>query len=515
MPRPIRPRLLAALLLAPLSTASAQLTLGAPFQDHMVLQRDRALNVFGHAPAGADVTVSVAGRRAIATADADGRFLAVLPPLAAGGPYRLAAKAGDAEVALDDVLVGEVWIASGQSNMEWQLQRFPDCADDIAASSDPQLRLLLVAKRTATEPLDTLDGQWRAAAPDSVPGFSAVAYFFARELRHHLGVPVGIVASSWGGTRCEAWTRRDAMAGVPSLQPILDAWDALDASYPERRARFDEALAAWEAAKAAAAARGEQAPRRPGEPVSPLDPQHPSALYNGMIAPLVPMTVRGFVWYQGESNAGRGWQYRHLFPAMIEDWRAAFGQGDLAFLPVQLANFHWNGGDGTFWADLREGQLRAMQTLPCVGLATAVDIGNPKDIHPDRKDEVGRRLALWARALCYGHAVVPSGPVYSHCAIEGDHVRLSFDHVGGGLRADGDALQGFTIAGPDGNFVPADARIQGDDVVVSAAGIARPCAVRYGWADDPVLSLRNAEGLPALPFRTDALPLPTRGTLRP
>ena len=500
-------------LLAVLTVAAAlqaQVRLGAPFQDHMVLQRGRPVTVFGHAKPEAAVSVAIAGAEATATAAADGAFRAVLPALAAGGPHRLIVRCGDEEKALEDVLIGEVWLASGQSNMEWEMRRFADMADDIDGSADDGLRVLLVKRRTSSDPVESIEGTWTAAGPDAIRDFSTVAYCFARELRARLGVPVGIVASSWGGTRAEAWTPRAGLVDHPVLEPILGFWDQLDASYAERQAAYNVALGEWELAAKQAKDAGKEPPRKPRPPITPTDRHHYATLYNGMIAPLVPMTIAGVIWYQGESNADRGWQYRFLFPAMIESWRDAFGQGDLPFLFVQLANFESRGT----WPELRESQFVTHRLLPRTGMATIVDIGESKDIHPPRKDEVARRLALWARSMCYGEELVPSGPLYSHAAIRGGEIHVYFDHVGGGLAV-ADGAAGFEIAGPDRVFVPAQVRVDGDHLVVRADAVAEPTAVRYAWRDDPAVSLTNADGLPASPFRTDSWPGATRKNLKP
>ncbi len=508
-------RLVAALLLAT-ALATAQVELAAPFQDGMVLQRDRVVNVFGTAPAGVDVVVEAGSSRARTRSDAEGRFLAQLPAQAAGGPHRLVARHGDAVDTCDDVWFGEVWLASGQSNMEWQANRFDDLRDAVAEAADPELRLLLVERNTATEPLSTFEGTWRPADPEVVAGFSAVAWSFGRELRARLGVPVGIVASSWGGTRAEAWTRPAALSHDPVLTPILERWTEIDAAWPEASKRHEAALADWEKASAEAKEKGERAPRRPAAPLGPLDRHHPGALYHGMIAPLVPMTFRGVLWYQGESNADRAWQYGPLFQTMIRDWRDDFGQGDLPFLFVQLANFESGKLDGTTWGDLRDAQLQTLRTVPNTGMACTIDLGLSKNIHPPNKAQVAHRLLRWARTLCYGEDVVPSGPLYSHCRIEGNEVRLFFDHVGTGLAGPTKGgYTGFRIAGRDRVWHDADVRLDGETLLAQSGAVPHPVAVRYAWADDPAISLRNGEGLPASPFRTDAWPVVTQGAFRP
>ena len=463
--------------------ARADPALPAVFGDHCVLQQGQPITVWGRADPAERITVRVAGRSATAVTGDDGRWQVELPAVEAGGPHELSVQ-GHATVRLRDVLVGEVWVCSGQSNMAWPVQAARDAPAEIAAAAHPRIRLFSVPRRAALEAPDDVEANWVACSPATVPGFSAVAYFFGRELHQALEVPVGLVHSSWGGTPAEAWTPDAALRREETLAPLLDQWAQRVA---DARAKGAKDLT--------------------------LHPNRPGNLYRGMIAPLVPLTIRGAIWYQGESNAGRAWEYRTLFPVMIRAWRAAWERPDLPFQFVQLANFHPRKPDpgDSAWAELRDAQLYTLRTVDHTGMAVAIDVGEAGDIHPKDKQAVGRRLALWALRAQYGKTVVPSGPLYRDHAIDGAEVTLRFDHVGSGLASRGDVpLEGFTIAGEDRVFHQATARIEGDTVVVSSPEVPSPRAVRYAWADNPACSLVNAEDLPASPFRTDDWRLTTQ-----
>ncbi len=459
--------------LAALAAASvrADVKLPAVFGDHMVLQQQTKLKFWGTADAGEEVTVTVGKSKASAKANEDGKWLIELPALEAGGPHQVSVK-GNNEILLKDVLVGEVWVCSGQSNMQWAVSQSDNPQEEIAAANHPQIRLFQVTRKVADQPQADVQGQWQACSPETVAGFSAVGYFFGRKLQQELGVPVGLINSSWGGTIAEAWTSR------PTLESDADYAEIL-----KRAANFN-----------------------------PQNPNQASVLWNGMLAPIVPFAIRGAIWYQGESNVSRAEQYAKLFPAMIQDWRKNWGQGDFAFAFVQLAPFRYGNLDPREMAELREAQMAALQ-LPHTGVAVTTDIGNVKDIHPKNKQEVGRRLALWALANTYGKDdVVFSGPIFEKAVVEGDKIRVHFTHVGGGLTTrDGKAPSDFTIAAEDGEFVPAQAVIDGETVVVSSEQVKNPVAVRYAWRDDAEPNLANKEGLPASPFRTDRFELLTKG----
>ncbi|HVK06087.1 MAG TPA: sialate O-acetylesterase [Armatimonadaceae bacterium] len=500
----------AALLALSISAARADVRPASVFADHMVLQREMRTPVWGTATPGEAVTVSIAGQTQRTRAGEDGKWLVRLTPLKAGGPHELTV-AGNNSVRYTDVLVGDVWICSGQSNMAWAVRSSDNAQQEIAAANYPNIRLMFVPNTTSSRPRETAAARWAVCTPETVPPFSAVGYFFGRHLNQKLNVPIGLVHTNWGGTRAEAWTPDAYLRADPDYATFLKGSDEYAQNYPAALARFEEAQKKWQEAADKAKAEGKpapgDAPRRPAAP--DRNPNLGSVLYNGMIHPLVPMGIKGAIWYQGESNAGQAYNYRKLLPTMIRSWRDAWGQGDFPFLIVQLANYGPDAPDakGSAWAELREAQTMTAEQVRNAGQAVTIDIGNPKDIHPTNKQDVGKRLALIAENRVYGDkAVVYSGPAYKAMKAEGGAVRLSFDHLGGGLEAKGGALSGFTIAGEDQKFVPAEATIEGDTVVVKAASVARPVAVRYGWANSPVCTLYNKAGLPAVPFRTDNWP---------
>lgn len=513
--------LLVACLLWASGTIHADVKLPALFGDNMVLQQGVQLKIWGTASPQETVHVEWSqeadgkgiGQVSSTTADLKGRWKVTFGPISEAGPITLRIR-GNNEITLKNVLVGEVWVCSGQSNMAWPVSRAMNAEKEISAAKYPKIRLFKVPQVVAAEPRDEigaprspLEGRWVECSPETIAGFSAVGYFFGRELHKATGRPVGLIQSAVGGTPAEAWTSAETLAGDPAFRPLLARWEEIFATYDKRRQAYEKALAEWREKAAAARKAGKQPPRRPRPPLGPNHPHRPSGLYNGMIAPLIPVAIRGAIWYQGESNASRAYQYRKLFPAMIQDWRRHWGQGDFPFLFVQLANFRpaVDQPGESEWAELREAQTRTLR-LPKTGMAVAIDIGEANDIHPKNKQEVGRRLALAARHIAYGEDLVYSGPLFKSMTIEGDAIRLHFHHVDGGLVAKGDKLTGFAIAGKDRKFVWATAKIDGDTVVVQADGVTDPIAVRYGWADNPACNLYNKAGLPASPFRTDDWP---------
>ena len=471
---------LPALAQAQASPATEALRMPSLFADHMVIQRERSVPVWGRTTPGATVQVRMAARTARTVAEADSTWRVELPALDAGGPHTLTVTSGAATRTFEDVLVGEVWLASGQSNMEWPVRAAQHADQEIAAAQDDRLRLFTAARTDARTPQWDVMGTWAATQPETVADFSAVAYYFGRRLRAELGVPVGLISSNWGGTPVEAWTSASALDAVPAFRALLDAFDVGPDSLKDAVSRPQDV---------------------------------PSALYNGMIAPLVPYALRGVIWYQGESNAhtlAQAAQYRTLFPMLIQDWRARWDQPTMPFLFVQLANFMeppQRPVQTAPWPLLREAQTHAL-TLSHTGMAVTIDIGAADDIHPRNKQDVGGRLARAALHGTYGQDVAPSGPLYQRMEREGSAVRLHFDHVAGRLDARGGPLQGFAIAGPDRSFVEAQARIEDGTVVVSSPDVDNPVAVRYGWANNPSVNLYNAVGLPASPFRTDDWPMP-------
>ena len=490
----------------PAATRGSRLRLPAIVSDHMLLQRDIAPSVWGWAEPGSTVSISLGPQQKSTVAWADGRWQAWLDPMPAGGPFELVIR-GDRDVTIHDVLVGDVWVGSGQSNMEWPVNKTVNADAEMAGANFPQMRIFTVPKKVADTPLDDVDAHWELVTPESVGPFSAVAYYFGRELHTRLKVPVGLIHSSWGGTPAEAWTSQRTLGSSIALQPILLNWQKALLDWPQASADYSRKLAEWEPKAAEATAQGLPEPPRPQPPQGPGHSWTPAGLYNGMIAPIVRYTIRGATWYQGESNAQayRSYEYRDLFAAMIADWRVAWNQGSFPFLFVQLANWlpHYADPVESHWAELREAQWLTLRTVPMTGMAVTIDIGDTEDIHPRNKQDVGRRLALEARRVAYGESLVSSGPLYRGMRIEGNRIRIAFDSVGGGLVAKTDPLAEFAVAGRDGAFVRAEARIDGPTVVVSSAAVPNPIAVRYAWQDNPQVSLYNREGLPASPFRTD------------
>ena len=501
----------AVLLVAAGMPAVAEVKLPGIFAPHMVLQRDLAIPVWGWANPGEKVSVSLAGQTEQATADPQGKWSVELAPIADPGPYTLTVK-GDNTIEIPDVLAGEVWLASGQSNMAMTVSRCKDIEQETAAANHPRIRMFTVARTPAETPQDNVQGSWQVCSPETVGGFSATAYFFGRELEKELDVPVGLINSSWGGTPVQAWTSIERQQEKPELTSLLDDWGRRIRDWDPEKAeeRFERDLKAWEERTAELKAAGKtELPRRPRRPVAPrLNPHRPACLFNGMIAPLVPYGMRGAIWYQGESNAGGGSAalYGMQLAMMIADWRAQWDQGEFPFLYVQLPNFRraqTEPSQTTGWVVVQEQMLKALK-VPGAGMAVTIDIGEADDIHPRNKQDVGRRLAYWALAHTYGQDRVASGPLYKSMEKKDGKITVKFDHVGTGLAVRGDKLEGFAIAGPDEKFVWADATITGPDtVVVSSSEIEDPAAVRYAWAENPKATLVNSADLPASPFRTD------------
>jgi hypothetical protein len=493
--------LLAAAVLA--GPARADVRLPKIISDHMVVQRGAAVPVWGWADAGEEVTVSLAGQTQTARADAGGKWRVKLDKLEAAGPHTLTVK-GKNTLTVKDVLVGEVWLASGQSNMQWSVAQARDPDKERAAADFPQIRMFTVARKPAREPQSDCSGSWQVCSPQTVGQFSAAAYFFGRDLHQKLGVPVGLINSSYGGTIIEAWISQDALKSLPELKGVLASYEKRAATYdPEKaKADYDKRLAAWQEAARKAREKGKQPPPRPRQPTDPRrSPNYPAVLFNGMIAPLIPYAIRGAIWYQGESNAGSedsGRLYALELPLLIRDWRGRWKE-DFPFAWVQLPNYE---SPAKGWPLVREAMLKAL-AVPNTGMAVAIDIGEARNIHPKNKQEVGRRLALWARAKVYGEKTPCSGPLPAGHKVSGSTVELTFRHADGGLVAKGGELRGFTIAGADGKWRPAEARIEGDKVLVSSPEVKEPVAVRYDWANNPDGNLYNGAGLPASPFRTD------------
>jgi sialate O-acetylesterase len=498
--------LLAALAAAPTSALLGAIAPASLFRDGAILQRDKPVPIWGTADAGERIRVTFADQTRSTTADTEGRWSVTLDPLPASSTPATLTITGHDTVTLTDVLVGEVWLASGQSNMEWPLRETYDHALDTPSSANRLLRHIEVRKVIADSPATTATFEragWQVAAPGTTGDFSAVAYYFARELQARLGVPVGIVNSTWGGTRAESWLDPVTLATDPALAPVRDEWVAQLASYPERKAKHEADHAAWEQRQAEAKTAGRPFTERPpGEPWGPGHHSTPASLYNGMIAPLAPYALRGVIWYQGESNAWRPERYQPLFASLITGWRARFGQGDIPFYWAQLASFAAGDPDGVKWALLREAQTQTL-ALPATGQALTLDLGDVPDIHPREKLAVGRRLARLALARTHGFELPDSGPALARAEREPGAFRIHFSDTHGGLRTPLRALTGFEVAGADRIFRPATAKIEGDTVLASSSAVPEPVAVRYAWRNAPDAALFNREGLPAVPFRTD------------
>ena len=551
----IRGRLFVVLMICHLATwmaatrAEAAIRLPRIFSDHTILQRETGVSVWGWSDAGEKVTVTFAKQSKTATADAEGKWLVRLDPMPANAkPQELVARGASGNVTVHDVLVGEVWLAGGQSNMHFPMSDAHNAAEVLPACADDGLRSFHVGWVPGAEPLDDVGGGWKASSPDTTKDFSAVGYFFARELREKLNCPVGIINASWSGTPIQPWISLKGLQADPPIDRLLKDWDKAVEQYkktqadPKLESDYRNALKVWQAEvepaykpaieayyadKAAGKPVGEKPkPPRPepsnpnpmGQPSPGWQPIVPAVCFNGMIAPLSTYSVRGVIWYQGESNSKRdGRDYRTWFPRLIQDWRAHWNQ-PLPFLFVQIPA---GGVDQTPVATtgmpwLREAQLMTLRE-PKTAMAITIDIGDPNDDHPTDKIDVGHRLALLARRDLYGEdKLVASGPLYDNVSIEGGKARVRFKETGTGLtpgqapwRARGveplpvDKLIGFFIAGDDRQWFAADAAIEGNSVIVSSPSVARPAAVRYGWARSPRCNLYNREGLPASPFRTD------------
>jgi sialate O-acetylesterase len=463
--------------------AQAEVKLPAIFSDHAVLQRDMPVPVWGWAAPGEEVTVSIAGQTHKAAADDKGKWRVTLEPLSVGEPLKLVVE-GKNRLERNDILAGEVWLCSGQSNMEWPVAASSNADLEIPTANHPRIRLVRVKNVGSQETMEDFEGAWQPCSPETIPGFSAVGYFFGRELQQNLDVPIGLIDNSWGGSACDAWIARKRMEGNPLYQAQLANWDKLAAEYAKDKDPKKASLLAGNA--------------------------RPANLYHARVEPILGYAIRGVIWYQGESNAGRAYQYREMFPLMIQSWREDWKQGDFPFYWVQLADYMAEkpepGDSG--WAELREAQTMTLDRLPKTGQAVIIDIGEASDIHPRNKLEVAKRLARWALARDYDRKIICQSPRYASMESKDGTITVKFKDVGGGLRTlDAAEVQGFAIAGEDRRWVWAEAKIVApDQVAVRSFAVEKPVAVRYAWADNPVCNLCNAELLPVTPFRTDDWP---------
>ncbi|WP_236919097.1 sialate O-acetylesterase [Ereboglobus luteus] len=488
--------------------ARAEIALAPLFADHAVLQRDKPVPVWGRADPDAQVTVSFQKQTATAIAEADGRWTAWLKPLSASSePEDMIVSVSDGggrqTIRVRDILVGEVWLCSGQSNMEWPVKQAQNAEREIASANNPLIRHISIKQRVAKTPMDTVPtGGWKSASPETAGDFTAAGYFFAREMQPRLGVPVGLVNSSMGGGIIEGWMPDKTLTDNPAFAVITQRWQQILDEYPAKKAEYDAEM--QRRAKAGAQQEDKSKPVFPriNPPIGPGHKYTPSGLHNGSIHPLIPYALRGVLWYQGEMNAGRPEEYNPLFSAMIKQWREDFGQGNIPFLWVQLPNFKSGDPAETDWARLREAQTQTL-SLPATGQAVTIDIGDVEDIHPKNKQDVGLRLALLARALVYGEPVECTGPVFDRASREGAAMRVHFSTGAKGLVLRKHSATAFQLAGADKEFHPAEARVENDTVIVTSTKVPAPVAVRYAWFNAPEASLYNAAALPAGPFRSD------------
>jgi len=501
---PVSSTALVVCLLVAAAPLPADVYLPRIIDSNMVLQRDVPLPVWGWAAPGEQVVVSIASQKATTKADPQGRWQVRLAPLPASVKPLTMTVAGKNTISLKNILVGEVWICSGQSNMGLSVGQVADAAKELAAADQPLIRLFESPKAPSPRPTSDVFGRWQVCTPETVKGFTAVGYFFGLNLVQKLDVPIGLINASWGGTRIEPWTPAEAFGDNPKLKDIAEqvAWQ--NEEQTKALAPLVPAIDAWVKAARHAQAEGQPVPPLPALPGSRLgDNTRPTTLYNGMVAGLIPFGIRGAIWYQGESNVNEGMLYFEKMKALIAGWRKAWGQGDFPFYYVQLAPYRY-GNQPTALPELWEAQVAAL-SIPRTGMVVTNDIGSVGDIHPKNKQDVGKRLALWALADAYGRMGVEySGPLYKSMSVEGGSIRISFDHVGSGLASrDGEPLSWFEIAGADGKFVEAQARIDGATVVVSSEAVPEPVAVRFAWSQVAQPNLMNKAGLPASAFRTD------------
>ncbi|MBI9018132.1 MAG: 9-O-acetylesterase [Phycisphaerae bacterium] len=470
-----------------IAMAGQNLKLASLFASDMVLQQQTQAAIWGWAKPNETITIVTSwDNKVVKTgSDTDGKWKTTVKTPDAGGPYTVVVKSSDETITLENVLIGEVWICSGQSNMQWRMKQLASQGTnmyqaDIDKANYPNIRYCLVRQRIALEPQEECELAWSICKPGNVPEFSAVAFFFGMKLHSELNVPIGLISTNWGGTPAQAWT-----SGT-TLEREFPEYKATMGKYPEIIKQGKTIFHNWQKE-----AKG-----------LGINHHSPSGLYNGMIEPLVPFAIRGAIWYQGESNRADPMQYRRLFPAMIKDWRNKWSIGDFPFYYVQIAPF-WYNDTPPSTAYLREAQMMTL-ALPNTGMAVTMDIGNEKNIHPLKKKPVGNRLALWALAKDYGKDIVFSGPIYQKYKVEGNKIRLQFDYVGNGLESgDSKELTHFTIAGEDKVFVQAKAVIDGETIVVSSDKVAKPVAVRFAWGHADMPNLTNKDGLPASSFRTD------------
>lgn len=511
----IRQQALFAMCATVVFVQSATAHIGVPpiFGSNMVLQQKQQNRVFGWGDSGDQITVTIADQKKSTKVNEEGRWEVTLDAMDAGGPHRMTISGHD-RLVFDNVMVGEVWICSGQSNMAWPVTRANDPQLETLTAKYPNIRLISVPQVGTGEPKDSFDGEWKVCTPQTVADFSAVGYFFGRRLHQTLNVPIGLIDNAWGGSACEAWINRDVLEKDARFNDLMSHWRGVEEHVNSGKAHdeYQKQLADWEVRAAKARAENKTEPRKPRKNNAMSGNQRPANIYNGVLHPTIGYGIRGVIWYQGESNASRAYQYRNLFPLMIQNWREEWKQGDFPFYWVQLADYRSESETpaDSDWAELREAQTMTMSKLPNTGEAVIIDLGEANDIHPTNKQDVAKRLARWALARDYGfESLSYQSPKYASMETAGNAITVSFEHTGGGLDTfDIREPIGFTIAGEDKIFHRANAKILGSGkdrtkVKVWSDPVSVPVAVRYAWSDNPVCNVRSAEGLPMTPFRTD------------
>jgi sialate O-acetylesterase len=488
------------------SIGRADVRLPAIIGNNMVLQAGQELPIWGWAAADEEVTVTLGEDKAMARAGADGKWTVKLPAQKTSATPVTMTVAGKNTIKVENILVGEVWAGSGQSNMEWPVAASVNAGKEIESANHPEIRLFIVPKRLSALPIDDVQGAWQVCTPQTVPPSSAVLFFFGREIRKELKVPVGLITVAWGGSRIEPWITLDQFKAQPELKAELEQYNKLNHERIAAYKNYANTLSNWIDAEEKAVAQGHTLANPPAPPNDSLAQfVSPVAMYNGMIAGIQPFALKGFLWYQGESNRGQGMHYTDMMKGLIAAWRKVWNNPKMPFLFVQLAPFRYDNKDDDYLLpEIWEAQTATLE-VENTGMAVTTDITTLGDIHPPNKQDVGKRLALWAMANTYGKKdVVYSGPLYESMAVEGNAIRLKFKHTGGGLAArDGKPLSWFAIAGEDKQFHKAEATIDGNTVLVSSPAVAKPVAVRFGWNQTAEPNLSNKEGLPASPFRTD------------
>lgn len=476
----------------------AEVVLPALISDNMVIQRDTPVHIWGTASIGEKVTVSLLNQTKSAITDDQGKWQLWLDPVSTKASTKMTVS-GANHITINNILVGEVWFAAGQSNMEWDVSQSDNADEEIAKASYPELRVFDAVRSFSDTAKDEIQGKWVICSPETIKNITAVGYFFARDVHKQLRVPIGLIEASWGATRCEAWTPLAVQEKDPRLSYWQAKWDEHLRTLPVQKNTYEKKLEVWKKESEAAKSTGKRVPRRPEEPKA-LNKSKPSVIYNGVVAPISKYTIRGVIWYQGENNAYKdeAFPYRYLFQSMIESWRNAWNQGSFPFIFAQLSTLSKH----PYWPVLRESQTEALK-LHNTGMAVTYDIGDSTDAHYKNKQAVGLRMGLAALKLVYGKNIGASGPTFKQSTLEGGAIRIWFDHAVGLKSSSGVDLKGFEIAGDDGVLYPARAVVEGETVLLSCPQVAKPLIARYAFKDAPVANLINGTGLPALPFRTD------------